>query len=277
MRKLLIALAAVAVLGVTASVAWAANVYELTEGDAASGKGSKTRPIASALEFGFTSENADNTRRPDVIEGFRIAVEGGVFFPTSHPSCTFAQANEATSAAGLPRACKRATVGSGTIENEIGDTGTPTARAECDVQMTLINGGKSRRGGDPRYPATVRQMRRVGGLLIRIDTDPPDCIASVHEALVAPFYPTRVGGVRAHELRFSVPDPLRHPGGTLSLAITRVISVVDKEPGFARINGKRRRVGYFSLAGRKGRTRVLRVTFEEEESGVNRTETKTFR
>ena len=279
MRKLWIALAAVVVLGVTASVAWAANNYELTTADTGPGKGTPSRPIPSAFEFGFTSQNADSSRRPDVIEGFRIGVEGGVFFVKSQPSCTFAQANDqtATSAAGLPRACRRAIVGRGTIDNEIGATNDPTQKANCEVRMTLINGEKSRRGGDPRHPETVPQMRRVGGLLIRIDTDPPDCIASVHEALVAPFYVTRVGGVRAHELRFSVPDPLRHPGGTLDLAITRVLAVIEKELGRAVINGVPRRVGYFSLVGRKGATRVLRVTFEEEESGVNRTETRRFR
>jgi hypothetical protein len=279
MRKLLIAVAAVVALGVFAAVAWADNIYELTLADTASGKGSQNRPIASAFEFGFTSKNADETRRPEVIEGFRIGVEGGVFFVNSRPQCTFQQANDpnATRPEDLPRACRRAIIGSGTIDNEIGATNSPNERSNCKVVMTLINGSKSRRGGDPRHPETVPQMRRVGGLLIRIDTDPPDCIASVHEALVAPFYVTRIGGVRAFELRFSVPDPLRHPGGVLSLAITEVTALIDKKLGTARINGVRRRVGYFSLVGRKGRTRILRVVFEEEESGVNRTETRTFR
>jgi hypothetical protein len=284
MRKLLIALAAVAVLGVAASVAWAANDYDIDLADAGSAKGSKTRPVASIFKFGFTSQSQTPGNRPDTILGFNIGVEGGKFFPAAHRACTFAQANDpaATSASGLPRACRRAIVGRGTIDNEIGATNAPQERANCLVQMTLLNAVQTRAGGDPREPATQRQVDREGGLLIRIDTDPPNCIASVHEALVAPFYDTRIAGVAASELRFTVPDTLRHPGGVLSLAITEVESTVNREVGFAVVKhgaqaAARRRVGYFSLVGRKGRTRTLRVRFREEESGRTVTETRTFR
>jgi hypothetical protein len=280
MRKLLIAVLALASLGVVASVAWAANVYEVHKADSSVGKGSVGGPLATFFEFGFKSRNAVSNRRPDVSKGFKIAAEGAVAYPDARPKCTFEQANDpnVTRPADLPRACRRAIVGSGTIDNEIGATNSPEERAQCDVQVTLLNLSN----GDTRFPKTVKQIRKRGGLGVRIDTDPPDCIASVHESLAAPFYDTKIQGIPTTELRFSVPDPLLHPGGVLSLAITEVDTTISKKTGRVVVeNGKpqpaaKRRVGFYSLVGRKGRTRTLRVTFMDE-SGAKTTETKQFR
>lgn len=264
MRKLLIAVAALAAVGVAASVAFAANTYEVHVADSSNGKGSKKRPVPTFLDFGFKVEDTEG-QRPFVIKQYRIAAEGTRSYPDSRPSCTFAQATDptATSADTLPRACRRAIVGSGNIDNVVGASNDRSQKTPCDVAVTLIN----IRNGDPRFRDTVRQIRKRGGMAIRIDGSPPTCITDVHEALAAPFYDTKIQGVPTTELRFTVPDTLRHPGGTLDNAIAEVVTKINKKTGKVKLSKrakKRRKVGFYSLVGRKGKTRTVRVTFVDE-------------
>ena len=76
MRKLLIAvLAVLAVLAVT-SVAVATNVYNVHLGSTTvKGKGSKSKPIPTGLQFGFKVEDSDSTKRGTVIEEYAIGSE----------------------------------------------------------------------------------------------------------------------------------------------------------------------------------------------------------
>jgi hypothetical protein len=141
------------------------------------------------------------------------------------------------------------------------------------VKLTLINIST----GDPRFPDTVKQIKKRGGIAIRIDTDPPDCPIPVHEALAAPFYDTKIQKIPTTELRFTVPDSLAHPGG-LDNAVIEVTSFIKKKTGKVPVkNGlpqaaAKRTVGFYSLVGRKGKTRTVRVTFVDE-SGAKKTAT----
>ena len=140
------------------------------------------------------------------------------------------------------------------------------------MTLTLINIST----GDPRFPGTVSQIRRRGGIAIRIDTDPPACPISVHEALAAPFYDTKIQGIPTSELRFTVPDSLAHPGG-LDNSVVEVTSFIQKKTGKVRLKRGEppsARVGFYSLVGRKGGTRTVRVTFVDE-SGAKSTATTT--
>jgi len=275
MRKLSIAILAIAALAALAGVAVAANTYTVHIAKSSPGKGSLKKPIATKLDFGYKVGDTENMR-PFVIREYRIAAEGTRSYPASRPKCTFAQATDptVTDPADLPSACKKANVGTGTIANL---AGAPTDRSQklpCDVKLTLINIST----GDPRYKKTVRQIKKRGGIAIRIDTDPPACPIPVHEALAAPFYDTKIEGIPTAELRFTVPDTLAHPGG-LDNSVVEVTSFIKKKTGKVGTKkgvpqpnskkGKKKKVGFYSLTGRKGKTRTTRVTFIDESGAKN--------
>jgi hypothetical protein len=277
MRKLLIAALALAAVTAVAGVAIAANTYEVHLARGSQGVGTLEKPIPTKLDFGYRVGDTENLR-PFVIREYRIAAEGTRYYPDARPTCTFAAATDptVTDPAQLSSKCRAAKVGVGTIANL---AGAPTDRSQklaCNVKLTLINISN----GDPRYPKTVSQIRKRGGMAIRIDTDPPDCPISVHEALAAPFYDTKIEGIPTSELRFSVPDTLAHPGG-LDNSVVEVTSRIQKLTGKVTVkNGKpvaaaKRTVGFSSLVGRKGNKRTVRVTFVDE-SGAKSTATTTF-
>jgi len=276
MRKLLIAVLAIVAVGAIASVAIAANTYKVHLAKATAGKGSMARPIPAALDFGYQVSDTENMR-PFVIREYRIAAEGLRSYPKARPRCTFDAATDptATTPGALSAACKKAFVGTGTIDNLAGAPNDRSQKLACDVTLTLINISN----GDPRFPKTVSQIRKRGGIAIRIDTDPPACPIPVHEALAAPFYDTKLEGIPTSELRFTVPDTLAHPGG-LDNAVTEVTSFIQKKTGKVVVKrgipqaAAKRRVGFYSLVGRKGKTRTVRVTFIDE-SGAKRTATTT--
>ncbi len=278
MRKLWIAALALAAVIAVAGVAVAANTYQVHIASATAGKGTRAHPIPTKLNFGYRVGDTEGMR-PFVIREYRIAVEGTFAFPKSRPRCTYAAATNpnVVDPAQLSAACRRAKVGTGTIDNLAGAPNDRSQKLPCDVKLTLINIST----GDPRFPKTVSQIRRRGGIAIRIDADPPDCPIGVHEALAAPFYDTKIERIPTSELRFTVPDTLAHPGG-LDNAVVEVTSHIQKLTGLVRVrNGVpvaalKRRVGFYSLVGRKGRTRTVRVTFIDE-SGAKKTAIKKFR
>jgi hypothetical protein len=283
MRKLWLALAAAGVIAVAvAGVAYAVNTYKVSVAQTkAAGKGSLTKPVPAAFKFGYEVGDTEGLR-PQVIRQYRIAAEGLESFPKSRPSCTFDQATNPNvgDPSKLAAACKRAFVGTGTIHNEAGASGDRAHSVPCDVKLTLIN----IRTGDPRYPATVKQIKKRGGMAIRIDQyqengvdDPTRCPPiDLHEALATPYYDVKIDGIKSAELRFTVPDTLAHPGG-LDNAVKTVISNIQKKTGRSKVTGgATRTVGYYSTVGRKGKTRTVRVTFIDE-SGAKSTATKKVR
>jgi hypothetical protein len=266
MRKLWMAVAGAVVLAIAvAGIASAVNTYDVHLANSkAAGKGTTAKPVPASLKFGYRVGDTDNLR-PQVIREYRIAAEGLQSFPDARPTCTYDQAT--LNASKHDPACNKAVIGSGSIENEAGAPNDRSQKLPCNVKLTLIN----IRTGDPREPKTVSQIRKRGGIAIRIDTDPPDCPIPVHSALAAPFYDVKIQGVSTAELRFTVPEELAHPGG-LDNAVKEVESSIKKKTGRVRIRGERRKVGFYSSVGRKGRTRTVRVTFIDE-SGVKKTAT----
>jgi hypothetical protein len=277
MRKFWIAALALAAVVAVAGVAIAANTYQVHMAATSAGKGTRAKPIPTKLNFGYRVGDTEN-QRPFVIRQYRIAIEGTLAFPKARPRCTYAAATDpnVVDPAQLSSACRKAKVGTGTINNLAGSPTDRNQKLPCNVKLTLINIST----GDPRFPGTVTQIRRRGGIAIRIDADPPDCPIPVHEALAAPFYDTKIQRIPTSELRFTVPDTLAHPGG-LDNAVVEVTSRIAKLTGLVRVvNGvpkasATRRVGFYSLVGRKGGTRTVRVTFIDE-SGAKRTATRTI-
>src|SRR5215212_1401024 len=275
MRKLwIVALALAAVMAVS-GVALAANTYVVDLAKAGKGKGSMKKPVPTTLDFGYKVGD-DANQRPLVIQQYRIAAEGTRAYPKARPKCTYAQATDpnVTDPTQLT-ACTKALVGDGIIENLAGAPNDRSQKLPCNVKLTLFNISN----GDPRFPDTVRQIKRRGGIAIRIDTDPPDCPIPVHEALAAPFYDTKIEGIPTSELRFTVPDSLAHPGG-LDNSVIEVTSFIKKKTGKVPVKrgipqaAAKRTVGFYSLVGRKGKKRTVRVTFVDE-SGAKKTATTT--
>jgi len=278
MRKVWIAAVALTAVLAVAGVALAANTYtvDLAKSKSAS-KGSLAKPSASSFDFGYSVGDTDNLR-PKVIEKYFIGAEGLETYPKAFKSCTFEQATNpaAGSADQLAPACKKAFIGSGTIHNEAGAPNDRTGKLPCDVKLTLIN----IRTGDPRYPSTVKQVKKRGGIAIRIDQpqkdgvdDPAFCPpVNLHEALAAPYYDVKIGGVKSAELRFSVPSTLAHPSG-IDNSVKNTVSHIQKKTAKTKIKGVTRTVGFYSSVGKKGKTRTVRVTFVDE-SGAKFTATK---
>lgn len=256
MRKFSIAvLAALAVLAL-GGVAYAANVYNVHVANSSpKGKGTSAKPLPVKVGFGFTVTDTEGLR-PTVIRQYRIGSEGLVTFPRAFPTCTFAQA--AAQTARLPRVCRKAVVGGGLVRNNAGASTDRTAKLVCNLRLTLVN---------------ISGTGRNGGLAIRLDGDPPaptdpnsrqrGCTISIHNAIRAPFTQVRIGGVRSSELRFTVPDNLAHPIAGLDNSVVETVSTVNRVLSRTRIRGQRRRVGYYSEVGCRGR-RTVRVRFVDE-------------
>jgi len=275
MRKFSIAALALAAVMAVAGVAYAANTYSVDLAKSKSkSKGTLKKPSPASFDFGYSVGDTENLR-PQVISQYFIAAEGLETYPKAFKSCTFAQATDpsAGSASELPAKCKKAFLGTGSIHNEAGAPNDRTQKLTCDVNLTLINIST----GDPRYPSTVKQIKKRGGIAIRIDQpqvngqdDPAKCPpVGLHEALAAPYYDVKLGGVKSAELRFNVPSTLAHPSG-IDNSVRNVVSHIRLKKAKTKIKGVRRTVGFYSGVGRKGKTRTVRVTFVDE-SGAKQT------
>jgi hypothetical protein len=251
MRKIFLAVTVglVAALAV-AGAAFAVNTYTVSIGKASPDRaGSTKKPVPIKFDFGYKVGDTEGNR-PSVISQYFIAAEGVKYFPKARPTCTFAQADAAPK---IANKCKAATIGTGSIANAFGAAVDPTAKAGCDVKLTLINISTG--------PGITKKR---GGIAIRIDTDPPACPLSIHASLAAPIFDVKLGGVPSSELRFKVPDNLTHPAPGVDNSVIDVTSHLLKKTGNVKIGGKKRKVGFVSSVGKKGKKRTLRVTFVDE-------------
>jgi hypothetical protein len=263
MRKLLVGAVVVVVAALSVvSVAFATNTYRVEPASGGPGNkiGSLDKPLAAFLNFGFKVGDTDNLR-PSVIKQYRIASEGIKFFTKARPTCTFAQADESPD---YSPACKKALVGNGTIANAFGAANDRNAKGKCDVKLTLINISNG--------PGVTKKR---GGMAIRIDGDPPDCPLPLHRSIPTPFFDVKIEGIPTSELRFTVPDNLRHPAPGVDNSVIDTVSHVLRKTGKVKVKGKTRTVGFASVVGRKGKKRTVRVSFLDE-TGHKEIATTTF-
>ena len=215
MRKLSIAaMTAIAVLAL-AGVALAANVYTVDGSTKPGGKGTKSKPVPIELKFDFQVESDDPTIRGTPIEQYAIGSEGLVTYPEAFKTCTFSQANRDGSIA--PQ-CKKAKVGSGLVQNVVGPAASPTVKLFCNLKLGLYN---------------ISGAGKNGGMAIRLDGDPKEpplqnpndktinCPTPIHGAIKAKFVLTKIGGLPADDLRFTVPTELLHPSVSTTPCATR--------------------------------------------------------
>jgi hypothetical protein len=253
MRKIWIAGAVVAVAAavLVTGAAYAVNTYvvDIASGGPGNKAGSAAKPLPVFLNFGYEVGDTENLR-PSVINRYFIAAEGIKYFPQARPRCTFSQADQSPA---YSKKCKAAVVGHGTIANAFGPSGDRTAKAPCDVKLTLLNISTG--------PGVTKKR---GGMAIRIDTGPPDCPLEIHGALAAPIFDVKIEGVPTSELRFRVPDSLIHPAPGVDNSVIDVASKVLRVTGKVKVHGKKQKIGFASAVGRKGKQRTVRVTFVDE-------------
>jgi hypothetical protein len=272
MRKLYVpvVLAALAAI-VVAGVAYAANVYTVDGGTKPRGKGSLKKPKPVALKFSYTVADENPANRGVPVKQYRIGAEGLVTYPRAFPSCSGGRsgANNPNPSAAA-RACRKARVGGGTIKALVGSRISPTESSNCVLKLSLYN-------LKPGNYGEAGRIGRSGGLAIRIDGDPPpppslddrykgECLAAQHAAILAPYKTVKIRGRKSSELRFTVPPELLHPAQGLDVTVRDVTSSIKRlvSKKRIRVKGKKRKVGFYSAVGCKGRTRSIQVTFVSE-------------
>jgi len=242
---------------VLASVALAANVYTVDGSTKPSGKGSPAKPLPIALGFDFQVESDDPSVRGTPIETYAIGSEGLVTYPKVAKTCTFSQANRDGS---IDPKCSKAKVGNGLVQNVVGPGASPTVKIFCNLKLGLYN---------------ISGLGKNGGMAIRLDGDPKEppladpndktinCPTPIHGAIKAKFVKTKIGGLPASDLRFTVPPELLHPSG-LDTTVRNTVSKILKKTGKVKVKGKSRKVGFYSAVGCKGGKRSIQVTFVSE-------------
>jgi hypothetical protein len=272
MRKFLIAATvAVAALAV-AGLAYAANVYTVDGGAKPKGKGSANKPLPVAFNFDFTVADEDPNKRGTPVEKYFIGAEGMVTYPEEFPRCPYSTASgggaNAQDASVAKADCRRARVGGGIIKAYAGPSQDQTIKLNCVLELNLYN----LKPGN--YGTRGKVGKKHGALGIRIDAVQASipnlndehkgkCATAQNEAILAPYKPVRIKGVKADELQFTVPQSLLHPAG-LDTVVQFVESAVKKKVAEKEIAGRDRRVGFYSAVGCKGRQRSIQVTFISE-------------
>ena len=255
MRKLLIAALAIAVLAAVTSVALAANTYKVHKASTtAKGKGTKAKPIPTGLVIGFQVGESDATKRATVIEKYSIGAEGLVTNGKAAPKCAFTDLDDG---AGVPAKCNKAEVGDGLVKNAAGPTTDQSMEHSlpCNLKVRLYNLGT--------------------GLAIRLDSNgapaPPSfesntvgCPLPIGTAINAKWVKTKIGGVTASDLRFTVPQNLKHPLTGIDNSIRQSVTTINRK--VKTVGGKK--VGLYSKVGCKGNKRTTRATFTTERTAT---------
>jgi hypothetical protein len=254
MRKLLVAVLALAALGAVVSVALAANTYKVHKASTtAAGKGSKAKPIPTGLTIGFQVGEEDTSKRATVIEKYSIGAEGLVTNPKVMPKCAFTDLdNEPT----VPTKCNKALVGSGIVLNAAGASNDQSLAhsSPCNLQVRLYNSGSGMiirldsQGKQPPGPTGDFSSRAIG------------CLLPIATSINAKFVKTTISGVAATDLRFSVPQNLKHPLAGVDNSIRESITNISRKTKV--LDGRKK--GYYEKVGCVGSKRTTRATFTTE-------------
>jgi hypothetical protein len=254
MRKLLIAAMAVAVAVAVASVAMAANTYTVHQaGTSKKGKGSKANPIPTGLKLGFKVAETDPSKRATVIEKYSLGAEGLVTNTKAAPKCAFTELDDGS---GVPAKCNKALVGRGLVKNAAGPSGDQSLAnsSPCNLELRLYNTGK---GMAIRLDSNGKPAPGGFG---DFSSNEVGCLLPIATAIDAKFVKTKIGGVVASDLRFTVPQNLKHPLTGTDNSIRETANTVFLKSKV--IRGER--VGYYNKVGCKGNKRTTRATFTTE-------------
>ena len=249
MRKVLVAALALVALAAVASVAFAANTYTLHKAStSAKGKGSLAKPKPTNLTFGFRVGETDPSKRATVIEKYAIGAEGLLANTRVKPRCAFTDIDNPV----VPARCTKALVGKGIVKNAAGpsDDQRLSQSLPCNLRLRLYNIGTGmaiRLDGKPPFPTSF-ESNVIG------------CPLPIATAIKAKFVRTRIAGVVGSDLRFTVPQNLKHPVTGVDNSIRESVSTIARAE--KTINGKR--WGFYSKVGCKGTRRTVRAAFTTE-------------
>jgi hypothetical protein len=250
-RKFLVTALALVVAVALAGVAYATNVYNVTQGSTSpAGKGSKTKPLPKKLVFGYTVKDSSAPRGKPVTK-YKIAIEGlSGKYAKFLPKCKFSDASSTSYAT----KCAKAKVGSGRVENLTGPGSDPNNNTFCNLKLVVYNLGT--------------------GLALRLDADPPapteqsgpiGCSIPIHQAINAKFKTVKLDKVTTSSLNFDVPLNLRHPGSQfLDNVVANTTATIKGKTTKVKIHGKKRKVGIYSALGCHGKNRTVSVSFSDE-------------
>jgi hypothetical protein len=243
LRKVSLAVVSIAALLAFAAVALAQENVYTTSGKIAGG-GSKKKPKPVGVIFNYTvGEKSGNLSSP--VKTYKIHFDGLKFntkMVANGKYCTAASINAAVSAGSKDPGCSAKTkVGSGSVKALVGTAGQPTdPNQKCNLDLDIYAGGPK-------------------SLALYLHGDPPNCIASIGQAIDARLTTDATGGA----LTFDVPQVLLHPVEGLDVGVTSVASNIKKI-------GKGTK-GLFTSVGCKG-TRKVKVTFTAETGAVGTAE-----
>jgi hypothetical protein len=245
-RKLSIAVVAIVASLAFAAAAYAVNVYKVTPAaTSGAGKGTAAKPAAKQVKFGFTAIDSTGIAATP-IKKYSIQFQGLKSYAKNFTKCTFAQANGSTHAT----VCKKAKVGSGTINNKFGTPGQKDPKP-CKVNLVLYNTG--------------------GGLALRLDGSPTTtgCPITVAQAINAKFTSKTIGGIKGTALTFDTPSNVLHPILGLDNSVANVASTISSKTTKVKIKGEKRKVSILSSVGcPKSGKRTIQVQFTDEKNNT---------
>jgi hypothetical protein len=265
MRKLwIVALSLAATLAV-AGVAIAANTYTVHVASTnTKGKGSAKKPIPTGLKLGFQVAETDPTKRATVIEKYSLGAEGLVTNTKAAPKCAFTDLDDPT----VPSKCNKALVGTGLVKNAAGPSNNQAlaVSSPCNLQLRLYNSGKG---------MVIRLDSNGAPIPPSFDSDEVGCALPIATAIDGRFVKTKIAGVAASDLRFTVPQNLKHPLAGLDNSIRETVNNIKKITKTIRKRGKRVKIGYYNKVGCKGNRRTTRATFTTEATATQPAQTFT--
>ena len=230
-----LAVAAIAVLGLTA-LAVAQSTTTFTVGGTVSVTGgSKAKPKPGGLSFKFDVSDPSGNQTPPV-QTYSIMYEGGRLNTTAIPGCK-ADAINAIATPTTDVCPKGSKIGSGKLTALIGAAGQPVSTASpCQATLTLFNGGK-------------------GHATLFVSSELATCPVALRQAIDMQYVTS--GDLAG--LRFTVPEMLRHQVG-LDITVTHAEAKLSKIV----VKKGKKKIGYIESTGCKDATRDLVVTFTDE-------------
>jgi hypothetical protein len=232
-RKLrFLAVALIATLGVAAvAVAQTTTTQYAATGSVSAHGGSKSKPKAGSLKFGFTVTDPTGVQPPP-LQTYSILFEGGRLNTQVAKSCPAAKINAAN---GDDSVCPSGSkIGSGSLDSLIGTTGQPS-ETHCKATLTIYGAGK-------------------GKATLMVRSTLATCVTELHQAIDMKYITS--GGYSG--LQFTVPDELRHQLG-LDITVIKADTTINKMTK----KGK----NLVESTGCKTGTRHLKVTFTDEQGG----------
>jgi hypothetical protein len=257
MRKLWIAALALAVVLALGGMAVAANTYKVHKvGTTVPGKGSLAHAIPTGITIGFQVRDSDPTKRATVIEKYALGIEGIRANGKGAPKCAFDDLNNPGP---VPKKCSKARVGGGLVKNAAGastDRSLEHSRP-CNLDLDIYNlgTGLALHLDSHSLPAPSSFDSNAVGCDLKIDG---------RYTIKTRFVKTRIAGKPASDIRFTVPENLKHPLVGVDNSIRQAVTKINLET--RRVAGKR--VGLFSKVGCKGARRTTRVTFTTEQTAT---------